>query len=163
MQKTRIDPTTIFVDDENNEIEWVWEKWKPKMLKRQVEYKDYYPLRFGDLDAVFYKEVTRSEDKTVIVCDKSFTQALIDRKIVEKLDDRLSKLEIESNFLRRAVKSQAFKLVEVIEKLAETHELDKVKAYEEAVEEAKQEIEKIERPTSIEEAEKKESEVEKHE
>jgi len=163
-QKNHISSKKLLVDDEGYAINWKWEKYKPKMVRKEVEYKDYYPLNFqladyGIVDCVFYKEVQVNEDKITVVCDKGFMQALVDAKIVEKLDKRLNEIEIENNFLRKAMKSTAMQIVELIEKQLETTVVDKAKSFEKAIELTKREIKKIETP-KIEEKPKEGEEVE---
>ena len=164
-QKHKISSKKLLVDDEGYEISWKWEKYKPKMVKREVEYVDYYPLDFdladvGIVDCVFYKEIKQSEDKITVVCDKGFMQALVDAKIVEKLDKRLNEIEIENNFLRKAMKSTAMQIVSLIEKQLETTVVDKAKSFEKAIELTKKEVKKIETPKIEEKKEGEEVEQE---
>jgi len=147
-EKHRIDRKPLYVDDDGYAISWIWDKWRPKMKKQKVEYKDYYELKFGDLDAIFYKEKEETDDKIKIICDKHFMQALIDAEIVEKLDKRLSEMEIEVNFLRKAALARAMRIVDVFEEILETTVLDKAARdyeFKIAMEKAKEKVREMEK------------------
>lgn len=120
------------------------------LRRRKIEVKDAKPLKFSlpRMESVtlhFVKDLVIEKHSIKATGDKAFSQALIDSKLVEKLDTRLKDSELERNLLQCATKSYAMQIWREFEDIISTHKLDSGKGFgevEAALEELKQRVAK---------------------